>query len=114
MLPVLTQPPSNCRRGDVSTGLLPQPSCCHLDAVTEVIVTERSQDGAEGIGLVAKCGGARREDTFARGAPPELHDLKFLLAGAATGEVVAAAIGARVRYFGGEHAQCAVAQTYII
>ena len=48
-------------------------------------------------GKIAEGGAAGREGAFAGGAPPELDDLKFLVARAAPGQVAAAAVGAGFR-----------------
>jgi hypothetical protein len=101
MLPVLMQPRRDCRRGHAATRLLPQASCRHLDAVTEVIVTKRGEDRPQGIGLVPQCRRAGCEHALAGGATPKLNDLEFLFAYAASCQMAAAAVGARVGYFSG-------------
>ena len=51
-----------------------------IERVAKVIERERLQHQADGIGLVAKRGRARREQALAGAAAPELDDLEFLLA----------------------------------
>ena len=73
-----------------------------FERVAEVVVGERRQDHAQGIGLVVQRGGAWRERALARGAAPELDDLELLPARAPAGEVAAAAVGAGLWLLAGE------------
>jgi hypothetical protein len=68
-----------------------------LEGVAQVVIAERGQDHAQRVGLVVECRRARGKDALARCAVPELHDLDFLLACAAPGEVAAAAVRATLR-----------------
>ena len=90
MILVLLQPRGDRGSRDVLPSLLVEACCCLLEAVAEVVVRDRRQDHAKGVGLVVQGRGARRERTLARRTAPELDDLEFLSASATTREHVAA------------------------
>ena len=102
VLLVQREPRRDRGRGDCAIGFLPEACRSFVKRVADVVVRQRRQDHAEWVGLVVKRGRARSEDAFAGRASPKLNDLELLLANAAAGEVVAAAVRARVRLFGGE------------
>src|SRR5215471_10555000 len=78
VLLVLLEPGGYRGRRNAAIGFLLEPRCDLLERVAEIIVGERRKDHAQGIGLVAQRSGAGREGAFARGAAPQLHDLKLL------------------------------------
>ena len=79
-------------RGDRAAGFRFEAPGGLIERVAEVVERERLQHQADGIGLVAQRGRARREGALAGGAAPELDDLEFLLAHAFAADGVAAAV----------------------
>lgn len=79
-----------------------QARCRFPKRVPEVVVGERREDHAQGIGFVVKCGRARRKGALARRAAPQLNDLQLLLARAAAREILATAVGAGLRLLRGQ------------
>ena len=79
-------------RGDSAAGFLFEALGGLAERVAEVVERECLEHQADGIGLVAQRGRARRELALAGGATPELHNLKFLLANAFPADAVAAAV----------------------
>ena len=88
-----TDPGCDRGRGDSSAGFRLQALGGLVERVAQVIERERLQHQADGIGLVAKRGGAGCEQALAGAAAPELNDLEFFLAHAFAGDDVAAAVG---------------------
>jgi hypothetical protein len=73
-----------------------------LERVPGVVIGERRENHAQGIGLVTQGRGAWREHALARGAAPELDDLKLLGARAAARKDVTAAVRTGFRLLDGE------------
>ena len=85
--------------GDSAAGFRLQALCGLAERVAQVVERERLEHQADGVGLVAKRGRAGREQALARGAAPELHDLKLFLANAFASDDAATAVRARAGRF---------------
>ena len=70
-----------------------------FERVTAIVVGKRRDDELERVRAIAHRIRIRREDALARAAAPELHDLEFLFARAATRQVSAAAMRTDERLF---------------